>query len=55
MTPVPKFARDVRMHGFTHRAEVRAVLDWIDAHAKPAKSPHRNRLAPHCLFTWEIE
>ena len=33
MTPVPKFARDVRMHGFTRRAEVRAVLDWIDAHA----------------------
>ena len=26
--------RDVRMHGFTRRAEVATVLDWIDAHAK---------------------
>ena len=26
-------ANDVRMHGFTRRAEVGAVLDWIDRHA----------------------
>ena len=26
--------RDVRMHGFTRRAEVATVFDWIDAHAK---------------------
>jgi molybdopterin molybdotransferase len=25
--------RDVRMHGFSRRSEVRAALDWIDAHA----------------------
>ena len=29
------FARDVRMHGFTRRAEVDTVLDWIDAQARP--------------------
>src|SRR5215471_14379421 len=27
--------RDVRMHGFSQRAEVGAVLKWIDEHAKP--------------------
>src|SRR5690349_18744186 len=25
--------KDVRMHGFSERKEVRAVLAWIDAHA----------------------
>jgi molybdopterin molybdotransferase len=30
--PFPR-ARDVRMHGFAQRTEVRAVLDWIDGHA----------------------
>jgi molybdopterin molybdotransferase len=29
---------DVRMHGFSQRAEVGAVLQWIDAHAKPLGS-----------------
>ena len=24
---------DVRMHGFSRRSEVPAVLDWIDGHA----------------------
>lgn len=27
-------SRDVRMHGFSQRAEVGAVVDWIDAHAQ---------------------
>jgi molybdopterin molybdotransferase len=27
--------RDVRMHGFSQRAEVGTVLKWIDEHAKP--------------------
>src|SRR5688572_708819 len=30
--PIPK---DVRMHGFSQRAEVGTVVDWIDAHARP--------------------
>jgi molybdopterin molybdotransferase len=29
---------DVRMHGFSQRTEVGAVLQWIDAHAKPLGS-----------------
>ena len=32
--------RDVRMHGFTHRAEVPTVLDWIDAHTKSLGDEH---------------
>ena len=30
--------RDVRMHGFSQRAEVGTVLKWIDQHAKPLGS-----------------
>ena len=30
-----RLTHDVRMHGFSRRAEVRDVVAWIDAHARP--------------------